>query len=249
MNQPASSTPSSFRLLLVPGVNPDRWLRVWAERLPDHPVELVHAAPRDQLAVLHDGRADAGLVRLPTDRTGLQVVELWTERTVVVVPRDHVLTVVEEVDPADLADETLLVPADDLIGWADAPGDRFAGDPPATTADALDLVAAGIGALLLPQSLARLHHRTDLTYRPVRDAPTTGVGLAWLRWSDDELVQELVGIVRGRTAGSSRGRGEQTLPRTTAQPPRTAPRTVTRSRGSGERGKASRPRRGHRSGG
>ncbi|WP_448630519.1 LysR substrate-binding domain-containing protein [Cellulomonas soli] len=150
MNQPASSTPSSFRLLLVPGVNPDRWLRVWAERLPDHPVELVHAAPRDQLAVLHDGRADAGLVRLPTDRTGLQVVELWTERTVVVVPRDHVLTVVEEVDPADLADETLLVPADDLIGWADAPGDRFAGDPPATTADALDLVAAGIGALLLP---------------------------------------------------------------------------------------------------
>ncbi|MGN8244640.1 LysR family substrate-binding domain-containing protein [Cellulomonas soli] len=245
MNQPASTLPSSFRLLLVPGVNPDRWLRVWAERLPDHPVELVHAEPRDQLAVLHEGRADAGLVRLPTDRTGLQVVELWTERTVVVVPDDHVLTVVEEVDPADLADETLLVPADDLIGWSDAPGRPFAGEAPATTADALDLVAAGTGVLLLPQSLARLHHRKDLTYRPVRDAPQTSVGLAWLRWQDDDLVQELVGIVRGRTAGSSRGRGEQPPARSTAQPPR----TVTRSRGSGERSKASRPRRGHRSGG
>ncbi|GAA3799494.1 LysR family substrate-binding domain-containing protein [Cellulomonas soli] len=239
MSQPSGSTPpSSFRLLLVPGVNPDRWLRVWAERLPDVPVELVHVEPRDQLAGLHEHRADAGLVRLPIDRTGLQVVELWTEQTVVVVPRDHLLTVVEEVDPADLADETLLVPDDDLVGWSDAPGRRALGPAPATTRDAVDLVQAGTGVLLVPQSVARLHHRAELTYRPVTGAPTTGVGLAWLVEQDDELVQELVGIVRGRTAGSSRGRGETVR----------SSGASTRARPDAQRHKDSRPRRGHRSG-
>lgn len=249
--QPGDPAPT-FRLLLVPGVNPDRWLRVWAERVPDVPLALVHAEPHEQLAALHDGRADAGLVRTPVDRADLHLVELWTERTVVVVPRDHVLTVVEEVDPADLADETLLLPADDLVRWADAPGTPARGPAPATTRDAVDLVEAGVGVLLLPQSLARLHHRPELTYRPVTGAPATGVGLAWLREHDGELVQELVGIVRGRTAGSSRGRDEAPG-RGAGSGVEPAGRTgrggaSTRARTDGRGTKASRPRPGHRSG-
>lgn len=241
-----------FRLLLVPGVNPDRWLRVWGERVPDLPLVLVHAEPHEQLAALRDGRADAGLVRTPVDRTGLHLVELWTERTVVVVPRDHVLTVVDEVDPADLADETRLLPEDDLIGWADAPGTTAHGAAPATTREAVDLVEAGVGVLLLPQSLARLHHRPELTYRPVAGAPSTGVGLAWTVERDGELVQELVGIVRGRTAGSSRGRDEP-AGRATGGGAEPGGRTrragaSTPARTDGRGGKASRPRPGHRSG-
>ena len=42
---------------------------------------------------------------------------------------------------------------------------------PATTAEAIELVAAGVGVLVVPQSLARLHHRRDLAYRPLTDAP------------------------------------------------------------------------------
>lgn len=247
------SSPPTFRLLLVPGVNPDRWLRVWAERVPDVPVELVHTEPREQLAALREGRADAGLVRLPIDRTGLQVVGLWEEQTVVVVPRDHLVTVVDEVDPADLVDETLLVPEDDLVGWSDAPGRRSRGPAPTTTRDAVDLVEAGVGVLLVPQSVARLHHRAGLTYRPVTGAPATGVGLAWLAGQDDDLVQELVGIVRGRTAGSSRGRGESAQSGSGRSEPKRGEPTrdmgaSTRSRPDGQRHKDSRSRRGHRSG-
>jgi hypothetical protein len=53
-------------------------------------------------------------------------------------------------------------------------------------------------------SVARLHHRKDLTYRIVADLPPTTVGLAWRIDDEDERVQTFIGIVRGRTARSSR---------------------------------------------
>ena len=68
-------------------------------------------------------------------------------------------------------------------------------------------MAAGVGILVVPQSLARLHHRRDLTHRVVTDAPTSSVALAWMRDRYTDLVEEMIGIVRGRTANSTRGRG------------------------------------------
>jgi hypothetical protein len=53
-------------------------------------------------------------------------------------------------------------------------------------------------------SLARLHHRKDVEYRPLADVPGSPVVLAWLRERDAEDVQAFVGITRGRTARSSR---------------------------------------------
>ncbi|MBB2924554.1 LysR substrate-binding domain-containing protein [Cellulomonas cellasea] len=195
-----------FRLLVVPGVNPAKWLRVWSERLPDVPLTLVQSTPGDQGSALAGPDVDAGLVRLPVDRDALSAIPLYTETSVVVVPKDHVVTAADEVTAADLVDETLLVPADDVLGWDEPPGTAPLVDPPATTADAVELVAAGVGVLVVPQSLARLHHRRDVTYRPVTDAPTSTVALAWVTDRHDDRVEELIGIVRGRTANSSRGR-------------------------------------------
>lgn len=203
----AGNATTGFRLLLVPGVNPDRWLRVWAERLPDVPLELVVTTPADAERRLRAGEADAALLRAPVDRDGLALVPLYTEVTVAVVPKDHLFTAAEELAPDDLTGETLVVPADDLVGWADAPGEAFAGAVPATTDDALDLVAAGAGVVLLPLSVWRLHARPGLTSRPVADAPGSAVGLAWVEERYSPLVEELVGIARGRTAASSRGVG------------------------------------------
>lgn len=211
------TAPAVFRLALVPGVNPDRWLRVWQQRLPDVPVELVHTSPDDAEAVLRSGGADVALVRLPVVGDDLSTISLYTEATVVVVPKDHVVSVVEEVDAADLDDETLLVPLDDQLHWTDPPGTPFAGDPIPTTADAIDLVAAGIGVLVVPQSLGRLHQRRGLTARVVRDAPGSAVGLAWVSDRYDDLTEEIIGIVRGRTATSSRGRGAPPAPEPTAR--------------------------------
>jgi hypothetical protein len=56
----------------------------------------------------------------------------------------------------------------------------------------------------VPMSLARLHHRKDVVHVPVTGVPTTKVGLAWLVDNDDERVQTFIGVVRGRSAHSSR---------------------------------------------
>lgn len=204
---PAAPSSPAFRLAVVPGVNPAKWLRVWDQRLPDHPLVLTHVTAAQAPAALRDAGADAALLRLPVDRTVLSAIPLYTETTVVVVPTDHLLAAADEVTAADLADDVLLVPDDDVLAWSDPPGRPWVAAAPATTSAAVELVAAGAGVLVVPQSLARLHHRRDLTYRTVTDAPTSSVALAWPTDRAGDLVEELVGIVRGRTVNSSRGRG------------------------------------------
>lgn len=207
----------SFRLAYVPGVTPTKWVRIWNERLPDVPLALV-AVPAAEAADLLRGRgADAGFVRLSGDRTDLSAIPLYVETTVVLIPKDHLVTAADEVSVADLADETVLHPLDDPLDWERLPG-RPALQRPATTADAVELVAAGVGLLVLPQSLARLHHRRDVTYRPVTDAPQSRVALSWREDETTDLVDDLIGIVRGRTVNSTRGRSAKTPPPTPPQP-------------------------------
>ncbi|MGN5239903.1 MULTISPECIES: LysR substrate-binding domain-containing protein [unclassified Rhodococcus (in: high G+C Gram-positive bacteria)] len=196
---------AAFRLSYVPGVTPAKWVRVWKERIPDVPIELVPVDSTSGAECVRDGTADIALLRLPLERDGLSVITLYTETSVVVVPKEHAIAVVDEVSVSDLADETVLHPLDDVLDWVSLPGEE-AFERPATTEDAISHVASEVGVLVTPQSLARLHHRKDLTYRPVADAPQSQVGLVWLTDRTTEHVDEFVGIVRGRTANSSRGR-------------------------------------------
>ena len=208
----------SFRLAYVPGVTPSKWVRIWNERLPDVPLTLLAVSVAEVFDVLRGGDADAGFVRLPVDRTDLSAIPLYTESTVVVVPKDHVVAAVDEVTAEDLADDIVLHPLDDTLDWERLPG-RPAIERPATTEDAIELVAAGVGLLVVPQSLARLHHRKDLTYRPVTDAPESRVALSWPEDRTTERVEDFIGIVRGRTVNSSRGRSEaQSQPKGESQP-------------------------------
>ncbi|MDX3354276.1 LysR family substrate-binding domain-containing protein [Streptomyces sp. ME01-24h] len=200
-----SDAPPSFRLAYVPGVTPAKWVRIWQERLPDVPLELIMVPPADAPGVLRGLDADAGFVRLPIDRTDLSAIPLYTETTVVIVPKDHLVAAAEEVSVADLADDVVFHPLDDTLEWEELPG-RPAIERPATTAAAVELVAAGVGLLVVPQSLARLHHRRDLTYRPVADAPQSRVALSWREDTTTDRVEDFIGIVRGRTVNSTRGR-------------------------------------------
>lgn len=187
-DRPASD---AFRIAFVPGVTLAKWTRIWAERRPDVPLEVTMTGVREQVDVLRDGRADVAFVRLPVEREGLSVIPLYSETPVVVVPKDHPIAAADAVTLADLHGETR----------QDA---RLTGDP-GSVRDAIELVAAGVGVLVVPQSVARLHARKDLTYRPVTDAPATRIALAWPTEQTTELVEEFVGVVRGRTAQSSRG--------------------------------------------
>ncbi|GAA2498914.1 LysR family substrate-binding domain-containing protein [Streptomyces gobitricini] len=199
-----SDASPSFRLAYVPGVTPTKWVRIWNERLPDVPLTLVQVPAADAAGMLRAGDVDAGLVRLPIDRADLSAIPLYTEATVVVIPKDHLVAAVDEVSAEDLADDVVLHPLDDTLGWERPPG-LEAMERPATTADAVELVAAGIGLLVVPQSLARLHHRKDLTYRTVTDVPQSRVALSWPEDRTTDLVEHFIGIVRGRTVNSTRG--------------------------------------------
>ncbi|QKV91503.1 LysR family transcriptional regulator [Streptomyces sp. NA02950] len=235
----SSEVSPSFRLAYVPGVTPAKWVRIWNERLPEVPLTLIPVSAAEASDVLRGGGADAGFVRLPVDRTVFSAIPLYTETTVVVVPKDHVVAAVDEVSAEDLADDIVLHPLDDVLDWEHRPG-RPAIERPATTADAIALVAAGVGLLVVPQSLARLHHRRDLTYRPVTDAPASRVALSWPEDATTGLVEDFIGIVRGRTVNSSRGR---TPP--PAQPKRKRPDTGgARRQPTAGRATGKSPRRG-----
>jgi DNA-binding transcriptional LysR family regulator len=176
-----------LRVGFVPGVTPDKWARRWRDLRAHGRLETVPLAEdADPVADLRDGRLDMCLLRLPVDTDGLHVVRLYDEVPVVVVSRDNPVAAYDEIDVADLTDE-----------------DRV--DSGAGTRVALERVAADAGVLVVPMSLARLHHRRDVVAVPLSGAPTTTVALVWPVERDDERRQAFVGVVRGRTGNSSRG--------------------------------------------
>ena len=190
----------TFRLGFVTGATPDKWARIWRDRSRER-LDLVPLTEAEQERVLRACDVDMAIVRLPVDRTGLHLIPLYDEVPVVVLPRDHYLSLAEDVSLADLAEEQLVLPH--RSGWT--PAVEQLPWPPMSEKDAVETVAAGTGVAIVPLSIARLLHRKDVVHRPVRDVDPTAVGLAWLIEHDDDRTQAFVGIVRGRTANSSRG--------------------------------------------
>ncbi|MGR0221183.1 LysR family transcriptional regulator substrate-binding protein [Agromyces sp. ZXT2-6] len=179
----------SLRLDYVAGVSPAKWLRAWADRRPDLPLVAERVDQSAQLDRVRSGEADLAFVRLPVDDEGLHRIALWEEAPVAVLPKDHPFADADALALADLEDE---------------PRAPEQGDPAMT----VELVAAGTGYALLPHGIARLHHRRDVVAVPVTDAAPTRIALVWRVERDDDDIQEFVGVVRGRTARSSRGADE-----------------------------------------
>lgn len=182
-----SSAPATQRPRLrvgnVPGVTVTKWRTIWADRFPRVRLEVLDVDQEHQRQVLTDGEVDLCFVRLPVDDDGLHLIRLYDELPVAWVSKDHLVAAVDEVSLADLADDTVLT---------------------VVTAHTIDLAAVGEAVLHVPQSIARSQSRRDFVYRPITDAPHTTIGLAWLMDNPNELIEEFIGIVRGRTANSSR---------------------------------------------
>jgi DNA-binding transcriptional LysR family regulator len=196
----ASQRPAALRIGFVTGVVPDKWARSWRERRPRDPLQLVPLDPALAETALRSGEVDMVLVRGPVDRDGLHRIPLYQELPVVVVARDHVVSAYDEIALADLADEQFaLGPPAGFV--PDVPQLAF---PPMTPGEAVEVAASGTAVVVLPMSVARLHHRKDVVAVRVLGLPETEIALAWLVARDDEHTQEFVGVVRGRTARSSR---------------------------------------------
>lgn len=203
-----------LRVGFVPGVEPDRFLRRWKTARRAAWLELVPVPWSRQEAVLASGEVDMVFQRLmpqqdasgaddaglatravdagPVPEPGLpdeelHRVRLWQERAVAVVGDEDILSLHDELTLADL-DGATEIPATHL----DDAAERVA------------VAATSVGYARMPMSLARLHHRKDAVHRIIVDAPPTQIALTWPREADDDVRQEFVATVRGRTARSSR---------------------------------------------
>ncbi|MBT2483419.1 MULTISPECIES: LysR substrate-binding domain-containing protein [unclassified Microbacterium] len=199
---PESEEPRTFRLGVVPGATPGKWIGAWKQRMPQVPLELIPVDPAEQRTAID--AVDAALVRLPLDDPSLHIISLYDEVSVVVAAVDSHLMAAEELTAADLEGEVVIALTDDVLGPVDLPGTtaaRFAALP---TDEAIATAATGVGIVIVPMSLARLHHRKDADQRRLVDGPLSTVALVWPRERTTPDVETFVGIVRGRTANSSR---------------------------------------------
>jgi len=200
---PPREEPRDFVLGAIPGATPGKWIGLWRERMPHVHLELREIAVATQIEALAD--VDAALVRLPVEESDdIHVIPLYEEEPVVVMSTDSDLTAADELELSDLRGEVVIVAADDVLHLSipDAVAPAFAA--PADTAEAIATVAAGVGVVIVPMSLARAHQRRDVEYRVLRDGPRSTVALAWLRDRTTPDVDAFVGVVRGRTVRSSR---------------------------------------------
>lgn len=242
---------SPLKLAYIPGVTPGKWIGRWNERQDRE----LQASQRPEDAVVDDlraGRADVVFIRVPeegyTRPADLSVIALYEERPVVAAPKDSAVAAFDELDIADLAGENFL----DLheVGGAET---------------GMEVVASGAGLLILPMSVAKLYSRRDVVARPLSGVPGTRIAVAWLEGSGDAGIEELVGIVRGRTANSSRQpsvQAEQKLTarqRTKERQSRSAGKTAAKSGGrpavkggskgsAGGKGGAGKNKGGHKGG-
>jgi DNA-binding transcriptional LysR family regulator len=195
-------------IAFVPGVTLSKWTRAWDER---HPGSRLQVSPAvDPVAAVLDGSADVGFVRLPIpgdEAAKLNIIRLYSEIPVAVLPKEHPLSQEDDICLADLAETAL--------------ANNSVLEVTTTVKDAVELVAAGAGVLLVPQSVARLNNRKDVVAVPITDAPETTIALIWLGEKADTehsaqtstAIDDFVGIVRGRSAGSSRGTPTPPTPR------------------------------------
>jgi DNA-binding transcriptional LysR family regulator len=176
--------PSTFTIAFPLGVTIGKWTRAFEERHPGVELQVVRMELPDQRATLDNGEADMAFVREPIEADGLHVIPLYEENIVVVMHHEHLLTLEDELFSADIADVV-----------------RVEGDG---SEGLFRQVAAGEGIAVLPQSVAKAFRRKDVVAMRLEDAEPSRIALAWPRDSQHPLVDEFIGIVRGRSAHSSR---------------------------------------------
>lgn len=188
MTTPAQPERAGLRIGFVPGVTLTKWRRIWEERFRRvrlEAVEVPEAAQRESLAARD---VDMCFVRLPVDTVGLHTIRLYDEQPVVWMEKDFLLAALDEVTLADLAEFRIV----DDYG-----------------PESIDLAVYSAAALRVPLSVARTQSRKDMVHRPVVDADPTTIALAWRVDNENEWIDEFIGVVRGRTANSSRSAKER----------------------------------------
>lgn len=186
----------TLRISYVAGVTPGKWMDRFTERYPQVTLAATRYDGDDILELLANDQADAVFVRYegssPKNDTR-HLIPLYDELEVLCAAKDHDVEYYEETIPAA---DAAKFPQLNLSEYPEEVG----GVP-----TAMEVVASGAQVLRVPQSIARLYQRKDVVYREIEGGNTTHIGIAWpTGLEDSELVDEFIGIVRGRGANSSR---------------------------------------------
>lgn len=212
--QPVDETPQ-ITLGFTRGVAPSKWLNRWNAMSPDLTLAITpFGKPYGRPG--NAGDFDMVIERTapgetPKGSTGDGVrthhsMRLYNEALAVVLPKDHDFAEFEQISLEDLAGVRLLDHPNHSPEWPAAePWD----DPewmPKSLLAALELVATGLGGILMPAPLAR-HIMNKKQHVLVRISDPVVAGTVWASWlvdRDAPDVQQLAGVLRGRTARSSR---------------------------------------------
>jgi DNA-binding transcriptional LysR family regulator len=185
----------TFTIGFMPGLTVTEAVRRFGQAHPDLEIELIRTTWDDQVDVLHDGRVDVSLVRLPIDQAGLTVRPLFEEPRVATLPADHRLAGKPVIDITDLADEHLLQDPDAVPEWRDIAVElrtRTAKPVPVVRSveEKLEHVAAGRGVSIIPLSVAAFYQRPDVVTVPVDNLAPNTVCLAWIATRRSRLIQD-----------------------------------------------------------
>ncbi|SCX20044.1 LysR substrate binding domain protein [Corynebacterium jeikeium] len=189
-----------LKVVFSTGVQPDKWFRRFDERVLGW--KIASAGTDDPLPYIRAGQADVALVRLPAHGferpADMHEVALYEEQIGVAAPKDHPVKVMDSIAFRELVDEKLMY-VTPSTGWDDVGALR----------EALQVVAANVGIAVAPRPLLRAINQRGVVHRDLfgidaTTCPGTRVALMWLTESDSDVIQDFVGICKGRTASSSR---------------------------------------------
>jgi DNA-binding transcriptional LysR family regulator len=189
----------TFTIGFMPGLTVTEAVRAFGATHPDIEVELIRTTWNDQVDVLHDGRVDVSIVRLPIDQAGLTVRPLFEEPRVAMLPSDHRLAGKPVIEITDLADEHLLQDPDAVPEWRDIALElrtRTAKPVPVmrSVEEKLEHVATGRGISIIPLSVATFYQRSDVATVPVNDLAPNAVCLAWVSSRRSRLIHDFAVI-------------------------------------------------------
>lgn len=172
-------------------------LRRWDETYPDVPLELLRVD--DRTAGLTQGRVDAAVLRGEVTAPGVRTELLMAEERVVVMAADSPLAALPRVTLADVAAHPIALNTVSGTTTMDLwpPGRRPTASIEVTNTDEwIIAIAAGRAVGVSTSATPSNHAHPSLAYRPLVDAPTVPVLLAWREGPGHPAVADLLSLVR-----------------------------------------------------
>ncbi|MEN1729578.1 MAG: LysR substrate-binding domain-containing protein [Pseudomonadota bacterium] len=165
----------------------------FTKRYPRLKLRLFEEKTEDLLAMLSEGRLDAGLLALPVTDDGLVTHRLFEEPFVVAMPEQHQLTAQPKITMRDLESEELLLLddghclRDQALEVCQMAGAQEKIDFHATSMETLrQMVAANAGITLMPTLAVKppVAPTDNLTTRPFDgEGPRRTIAMAWRKTS------------------------------------------------------------------